>query len=77
MPEKGSGKVEMLLFQLKRHVEYLLLYHVYNVHEFTSIEEAAELFYLPVNTSILRNRIKLMTKAMGFLKKSLRQLILV
>jgi hypothetical protein len=64
----ATDQILILLYQLKRYVEYLLLFHIFNVHGFSSLNEAGEFLSQPVNKSDLENRIKLMRKALKFLK---------
>ena len=61
-----NNDIEVLLFQLKRFVEILINFHVYNPLRFKSICEFADFMDLPDSIEILQKRIKLLRLAEKF-----------
>lgn len=55
---ESSAAVEAYLYQLKRYVEQLLLFHLTSYYRFESIARAAEFLDLPAELADLRRRIK-------------------
>lgn len=64
-----SDQIEALVFQLKRYVERLFLFHINNAGSFTSFEEAGEFLDLSTDKVVLQKRIKLLNKALHFRNK--------
>jgi hypothetical protein len=62
-----TGKIETLIFQLKRYVEGLLIFHLVNELRFSSMEEASRFFDIDVDTSVLKEKVKALNKAIKFL----------
>lgn len=59
--------IETLLYQLKRYAEVLLIFHVQNSSQFSSIKEAAEEYLsLPLDLNRLRSRIDFAERALRF-----------
>ncbi|QIN83136.1 hypothetical protein GBA63_11135 [Rubrobacter tropicus] len=59
--------IETSLYQLKRYVERVLLFHVFSAPDFASIGEVAEMMQLPLaDMSILRRRRWLMDRALKY-----------
>jgi hypothetical protein len=62
--------IQWLLFQLKGYVEALLYFHNVNAFKFDSLEEAINFLDLPYESTILKNKIRLMQKALQFRQPS-------
>ncbi len=62
----SSDQIEILVFQLKRYVERLFLFHINNAGNFNSLEEASEFLDSSTDVTVLRKRIKLLKKALNF-----------
>jgi hypothetical protein len=65
-----TDEIETYLHQLRRYVEGLLSFHIYNVQKFASIQEAAEFLDLPSDLTVLQKRMSLLKKAIKFHKGS-------
>lgn len=63
-----TDEIETYLHQLRRYVEGLLTFHIYNVQKFSSIEEAAEFLNLPSDLTVLQKRMRLLQRAIKFHK---------
>jgi hypothetical protein len=61
-----SEGIETLLYQLKRYVERVLLFHLYSAPDFASIREAAEFMNLPPDLPELRKRAWLLERALKY-----------
>jgi hypothetical protein len=61
-----SEAIETHLYQLKRYVERVLLFHIYSAPNFASISEAAEFMHLPPELSELRRRARLIEHAIRY-----------
>jgi len=62
-----TSRIETLIFQLKRYVEGLLMFHIGNTLKFNSIEEASRFLDLDADVSVLKEKIKAMNRAIKFL----------
>lgn len=62
-------EIEGMMFQLKRHVEALLEFHVGARYRFASLEEAGEFMDLPHDLNTLSRRAKRLEFAQAFLAK--------
>lgn len=63
---EGGDIREDVLYQVKRYVEALLLFHVRSGARYTSVEEAAEFLSLPTDPAELRRRRRLLDRAIKF-----------
>jgi hypothetical protein len=63
----GSDDIEILLYQLKRHVEVLIQFHLGNKYSFTSLSDAAEFMDLPSDLHLLEQSVKKLGYAMKFI----------
>ncbi len=59
----GSHNIETLMFQLKRYVEALLYFHIFNKYSFKNLEAAAHFLDLPSDPETLESRIQMMCNA--------------
>lgn len=64
--DKTSVHIERLVFQLKRYVEKLLLFHLNNAGKFTSIIEAGSFLDISTNPEELGKKIKWLKDALTF-----------
>lgn len=55
---ESSAAVEAYLYQLKRYVEQLLLFHLTSYYRFESVARAAEFLDLPAEPAALRRRVE-------------------
>lgn len=62
-----TGHIESLVFQLKRHVDALLLFHITNSFGFNSRSEAARFMDLPTETKDINDRIRRLQQAKRFI----------
>lgn len=58
--------IETFLYQLKRYIERVLLFHIYSAPAFSNIDKAAELMDLPVDLPELRRRGSLIERALRY-----------
>jgi hypothetical protein len=65
---EGGDIKEDVLYQVKRHAERLLLFHVRSGRRYASIEDAAEFLSLPTDPAELRRRRRLLDRAIKFHK---------
>jgi hypothetical protein len=61
-----SEQIESLVFQLKRYVDALLLFHLGNSLSFTSRSEAANFMDLPTNVAALNGKMRRILQAIKF-----------
>jgi hypothetical protein len=61
-----SEAIETHLFQLKRYVERVLLFHIFSAPAFASIGKAAEFMQLPPGLPELRRRRRLIERALRY-----------
>ena len=61
-----SEAIETLLYQLKRYVERVLLFHIYSAPDFATIGEAAEFMNLPADLPELRRRAWLLERVLKY-----------
>ena len=53
-------------FQLQYYLYHLLLFHIRNATEFSSLEEANSYLDLPTNVQLLENKVKILNKAIKY-----------
>jgi hypothetical protein len=63
---EGREEIETLLFQLRRYVQELIMFHATNDLRFERFEEACEFLELPTDLKILQRKKKLIRKALKF-----------
>jgi hypothetical protein len=63
---EGREEIETLLFQLRRYVQELIMFHATNDLRFERFEEACEFLDLPTDTKVLQQRKQLLRKALKF-----------
>jgi len=63
---EGTEEIETLLFQLRRYVQQLIMFHATNNLQFKSFEEACEFLDLPADSKVLQQKGKLIRKALKF-----------
>jgi hypothetical protein len=63
---EGTEEIETLLFQLRRYVQELIMFHATNDLRFERFEEACEFLDLPTGASILKKKQQLIRKALKF-----------
>ena len=61
-----SERISKYVYQLKRYVEELIWFNLRNYFKFANLEEAASLLDLPVDSNILKNRVKILNKGIKF-----------
>jgi len=61
-----SEAIETHLYQLKRYVERVLLFHIYSAPDFASIGKAAEFMHLPPELPELRRKRWLIERAIRY-----------
>lgn len=61
-----SGNEEVVLYQLKRYVERVLLFHIFTKYKFKSIDEVGSFLSLPSEKAALKNRKKKIDYALKF-----------
>jgi hypothetical protein len=64
--EQETEEIETLLYQLKGYVDELLLFHIRWAGEFSSFEKAIDFLNQSPDTTILQDRMNLLTKALQF-----------
>ena len=64
--DKEDKEIETHLYQLKRYVEALLSFHLFNDFGFRNIQEAITFLNLPTEQKVLDNRIKMLSTAKKF-----------
>ena len=57
---------EMLMYQLKNFVEWLLRFYIHNPFRFKSLGEACEFLDLPYDVKILRRRQRLLLAGLNY-----------
>ncbi len=62
----ASDDIETYVYQLKRYVEQLLEFHIYNKFGFCNIEEASNFMSLSTDTLVLNKKKKLVVSALKF-----------
>lgn len=62
----STSEAEKYVYQLKRYVEELILFHLAARPRFKSIRDAAEYFEIPRDPAILRKKIALFERALRF-----------
>lgn len=67
-----KDEIEILLYQLKRYVEKLLLFHVFNIFEFASIPDATKLLEFKPDSTKLQSRIQQLRKQIEVSNKALQ-----
>ncbi|KPL19057.1 MAG: hypothetical protein AMJ92_05015 [candidate division Zixibacteria bacterium SM23_81] len=66
--EQSVEIIESLVYQLKRYVEKLLTYHIFEGPKYSSVEEMEQFLDLPDDISLLKKRVKLYKKGISFLE---------
>jgi hypothetical protein len=61
-----TDEIELLLYQLKRYVERVLLYHVFATPAFPSRKDTAQFMQLPAELPELRRQIRMMQRALRY-----------
>jgi hypothetical protein len=61
-----SEQIEKYVYQLKRYVDQLLLFNIENFFKFISLEEVARFLDLSTDSNLLKERVKLLNKAVKF-----------
>jgi hypothetical protein len=61
-----TEEIETLLYQLKRYVDDLLLFHIRSAGLFASFERAVQLLNQPPHTEVLQDRIDSLKKALQY-----------
>jgi hypothetical protein len=63
---KNSDDIELYIYELKRYIEALLLFHIDNGRKFSNIQEVGEFLDLPIDLDKLSKRIRLSRLATRF-----------
>lgn len=63
---EGTEEIEALLSQLRRYVQELIMFHATNPFHFESLDEACEFLDLPADSAVLRQKKRLIRKALKF-----------
>lgn len=61
-----TDEIELLLYQLKRFVERVLLYHIFATPGFSRREDTAQFMHLPADLPELRRQIRMMQRALRY-----------
>lgn len=65
-----SERISKYVYQLKRYVEAVIFFHLSNYFKFHSLEETASFLDLPSDSTLLRDRVKLLNKGLKFRDKN-------
>jgi hypothetical protein len=58
--------IETFLYQLKRYLEHVLLFHIFTTPGFSNIRDTAEFLNLPADLPELQRKIRLMDHALKY-----------
>jgi hypothetical protein len=61
-----SERISNYVYQLKNYVENLMSFHINNYFKFSSIEETAAFLDLPTDSTLLKDRVNLLKKAIKY-----------
>jgi hypothetical protein len=64
--DKDNSEIETCLYQLKYFVEHLIWFHLNNVFDFSTLQDAASFLSLPHDNSVLKNQIAKLRNAQKF-----------
>jgi hypothetical protein len=66
--DQANEEITKLLYQLKRYVEGLLQFHVFQGHKFANLEEITSFLDLPTDKTVLIQRKRLIQKRLKFIR---------
>ena len=67
-----AAEVETLLYQVKRYVEALLLFHIFNIYNFSTIKDSARFLDLPPDVSELQAVIRTLEEKVRLAKYAVK-----